>query len=225
MNLFLKPFTVTHRTNTAKQRLQQRHNDKTAKFSLLEGILEANGAELSLLLEATLELLQMHHAALGTRSNTNRAYRRLMERLDQLEEPSVPWVDLLWSDRSGGIANPDGPAIRELIQHVARTTLIQALVSCVAVQRRFVTGKIYGPGVREALLHKAQVTVRVRYTAYRPVPETDVEGLMAYIHDHEHIQIAKTIETLAAARHWVTVVMPDIRRHYQGLSSTTKTHT
>lgn len=223
--------------NTDKTQRQQQRKDTGP--CLLEGILEGNAPELALLLEAVRELLQMHHQHLGPQSNTQQAYRRLIERVRQLEQPRVPWIDSLWpgaDDESGPsgrsepsglhdtprVENPDGPALRAMILNVARTTLIHALVCCVAVQRRFVTGDIYGPGVRPEWRTKALTGARVRYAAYRSVPDTDVEALMVYIHDHEHILIAKTVETLSAARHWLTVVMPDIRAHYRGLQQQQK---
>jgi len=212
MNLFQNLL----QTDTAQQR------PADPRPCLLEGILEGNAAELVLLLEAVRQLLQMHHQHLGAQSNTQQAYVRLIKYVQQLEEPVVPWIDLLWSgsDESSNdkpATNPDGPALRATILNVARTTLVQALVSCVAVQRRFVTGDIYGPGVDPTYKARASGSARVRYSAYRPVPETDVDGLMVYVHDHEHILIAKTVETLTAARKWLTVVLPDIRAHYLAL--------
>lgn len=168
-----------------------------------------------LLLHAVSELLQMHHEHLGPQSLTQQAYRRLVARVRALESPQVPWVDKLGP--GSDLPNPDGPAMRAMILNVARTTLIQALVSCVAVQRRFVTGDIYGKGVQPKWKITAVASKSVRYASYRPVPETDVEALMVYIHDHEHILIAKTLETLAAARRWLTTVLPGIRQHYQDL--------
>lgn len=183
--------------------------------TLFEGILDGNGTELSFLLRAVLQLLKLHHTHSITQV-MNESYQQLADLVGQLDQGDVCWIDLE-DPRYPHLRNPDAKALRQTIYAVAKTTLVNALLHCVAVQRRYVTGAIYGPGVSPELREAVTSNARVRWARYRPWPETDVEALVVYVHDHEQLSVAGVIETLEAAARWRHEVIPSIRQHYRSL--------
>lgn len=179
--------------------------------TLLDGILDGNGSELSLLLRAVLQLMLMHHPAENITDKLIEPYTELADLVQQLDQGPVEWIDQEAVSKT--LPNPDAKAMRTMIYATARVTLIKALLHCVAVQRRYVTGTIYSH--EKGLQAKAKADPRVRWDRYRPWPETDVEALMAYVHDHAHISIAGVYETLEAADQWRCWIVPSIRQHYR----------
>lgn len=181
--------------------------------TLLDGILDGNGTELAFLLRAVLQLIKMHHGDnISERVCTD--YRQLANLSKQLHGGQVEWID----QDDPGLPNPDAKAIRSMVFATARVTLLKALIHCVAVQRRYVTGTIYGPGTDPQLQQQAKANRRVRWVQYQPWPETDVEALIAYVHDYEQLSVAGVNETLEAALQWRREVIPDLRRHYRTLT-------
>jgi len=186
--------------------------------TLLDGILDGNGSELALLLRVVLNLMVMHHSRDNITCKVTEPYTDLADLVQQLDRGPVEWIDHEPQASESSTPNPDAEAMRTMIYATARVTLIKALLHCVAVQRRYVTGTIYDDGQEAGgLLAKARSDPRVRWARYRPWPETDVEALMAYVHDHEHISIAGVYETLEAADQWRRWVVPSIRQHYRRL--------
>lgn len=55
----------------------------------------------------------------------------------------------------------------------------------------------------------------MRWVRYQPVPEKQVEALFYYVRQQDNLHLAGAVETLDTAKHWQSVVLPDIAEHYR----------
>lgn len=181
--------------------------------------MEGNPSELSLLTESYADVLAMHHKGIG--SKTLDPLSRLAHRLWQLDNcENIPFIDFDEPQRDGQgttpLPNPDAKDIRDLIVGTARTTLVKGLITCVAMQRRMVTGMPYThPPANRGLLEKATENHHVRWTTYTPVPEEQVEALFYQARENDQPEHKKVVETHDMVRHWQNTVIPAIRKRYE----------
>jgi hypothetical protein len=199
------------KTSTATTGAATTLSDRT----LFEGIMDGNEAELALMLQAFLELMSNHHQHLEPRIGP--IYRTLIELLRDMATADVPWLDNdddPQQPQQPARVNPDGKALRAVIMYTAKATLFQALIHCVSIQRRYVTGKPYGPGVGAHLAIKAHTDPQIRWDAYRPELEPVVEALVKYVQDYEEILVANVHDTMAIAFKCRYAVLPDLCHRY-----------
>lgn len=183
---------------------------------LLSGIMEATPSELSLLTRAYSDMLVMHHKGIGEK--TTGPLQKLAYRLWQLDNcESVPFIDTDEPTPPGSapLPNPDSANIREMIVATGRTTLIKGLITCVAMQRRMVTGTPYAsPPASATISALAKESPHVRWVTYAPVPENIVEALFYQARENDQPEHKKVVETHDMVRHWQTTVIPAIHRRY-----------
>lgn len=189
----------------------------TAPPDLLGGIMEATPSELALLTRAYVAVLQMHHK--GIPKKTTDPLERLSERLWDLDNDRerTAFIDYDEPPRAGAerLPNPDAAYIRSAIVSVARATLVKGLVTCVAMQRRAITGTPYVAPAGAELARLAAESPHVRWTEYAVVPEAEVEALFYQARENDQPEHKKTVETHDMVHHWRTVVIPAIRERYR----------
>lgn len=185
---------------------------------LLTGIMEATPSELSLLLRAYVAVLRMHHK--GISQKTTGPLERLSARLWSLDNcDHIGFIDYDEPPEAGGakpLPNPDAPDVRSMIASVGRATLVKGLITCVAMQRRVITGTPYAsPPAGEELARLAAENPHVRWAEYAAVPEAEVEALFYQARENDQPEHKKTVETHDMVHHWQTVVIPAIQRRYR----------
>lgn len=196
---------------------EEEEEETDGRPDLLEGICEGTPSELSFIARAFVAILRMHHE--GLPAATTDPIERLAARLEQLDSGDpIGFIDYDEPPDPEGthppIPNPDAAHIRELILATGRTTLIKALTTCVAVQRRMVTGTVYDTPVPDTVREEAKTNARVRWIAYRPVESREVEAIFHQARENDSPEHKKVIETHDMVRHWRKRVLPAVRAHY-----------
>lgn len=262
-------------TNARVEKQGRSLGSSSRRPTWLQGILEANGPEMVLMMQATKEILCMHHAAdlssaaiassvgmfcsnevpdsrddgaqveheadqteAGALKIICNNYDRYIRILQQINADRVPWIDYEpignphkapqgVGDRQqqhqySHCKNPDASALRRYALDVGRATVIQAMVNCVAMQRRLVTGYVYGDEKSQLRCQAEAAYPRVRWAYYQAIPERHARRLLEYIQSHEHLRLAGVVGTLRAAQMWHQIVLPDIQRFYDAKEN--KTH-
>ncbi len=197
---------------------------KQAPFHLLEGIRQANEAELSLLLQAFARIQEAHH---GIGSAAAHPMKKGMENIKLW----ATWQAQLGMESPQGLGSDIKKAVdavdgMKIIMHkMSQATLYHCLIECASIQRRLITGKPYGPYTDasaeafdlSSLLSKAiKGENGVRYTSYLPMNPTVVLCLCVYVKQNYRLVMTDLNDTLIEVCRWNTVVIPEITLYLEG---------
>ena len=193
-------------------------------FHLLEGIRHANEAELTLLLQAFAKLQEAHHSVPTAEAEDHHPMKKGIENMKlwaawqaqfALEPPSAGSGFKI----KNAVESVNGMKI--IIHKMSQATLYHALMECACLQRRWITGKPYGPypettadspyNLDDLLVKARQGKHGVRYSSYLPMDPTVVLCLCVYVKQNYRLVLADLNDTLVEVFKWNTVVIPEIQ--------------